>query len=125
MTRETAAEFCVRLGHRAKARRLFVGLTQEQVSALSGVNVQQIRKYETGTSEPQAWTLLQLARALECSSDFLLGRSDGESKGAMRDNAEFLADPNVAAILRRLYNMAPPQRKRAHMIIVAGEESRA
>ena len=125
MTRETAAQFCERLGHRAKARRLFVGLTQEQVSSLSGINVQQVRKYEAGESEPQAFTLLQLARALECSADFLLGRADTESKGAMRDNAEFLADPNVAAILRLLHKMDAKARKRAHMVLIAGEESRA
>jgi transcriptional regulator with XRE-family HTH domain len=125
MTRAEAVSFCERMGHRVRSRRLFLGLTQEQVSLLAGMNVQQLRKYEAGSAEPQAYTLLQLARALEYRADFLLGQDDGETKSAVTEFAEFMADKTVAAIMRRLKHMDAAARKRALMLIVAGEESRA
>lgn len=124
MTRADSAQFCVRLGHRLRARRLFLEMTQEQLAALTGLHVQQIRKYEIGESEPQAFTLLRAARALECSADYLLGRGEAEARPAMREYAELLSDPVIAAILHRLRKMNGPQRKRARMLLVAGEESR-
>lgn len=125
MTRADSIQFCERLRHQIRARRLFLGITQEDLARLTALNVQQIRKYEAGTSEPQASTLLRVARALECSADFLLGRDEREAKTAMREDTEFLIDPSVAKILRKLKPMDAKGRKRALLLLVAGEESRA
>lgn len=120
MTRTASIQFCQALGHRLRARRLFLELTQEQIAKLIGLNVQQFRKYEMGTSEPLASTVLKLARALECSADFMLGRNE---KVAMRETEQLLADRAVAAILRRLKSMDARQRKRAMLILPTGEDS--
>lgn len=50
-------------------------LTQEQLAALSGVNVRSIRSYEQGTndlSKAQGETLMMLAKALSCTVENLL-----------------------------------------------------
>jgi len=50
-------------------------LTQEQLAALSGVNVRSIRSYEQGSNElakAQGETLLMLAKTLSCSVEDLL-----------------------------------------------------
>lgn len=50
-------------------------LTQEQLAALSGVNVRSIRSYEQGTndlSKAQGETLMMLAKALSCTVEDLL-----------------------------------------------------
>lgn len=123
MTRAETAQLCERMGHRIRARRLFMELTQEQIAKLTGIHVQQVRKYETGSSEPQAFILLALARALDTSADYLLGRHDSE-RGS-KEPTSMLSEPAVAAILRRLHGMDEKGRKRALMLLIAGEESRA
>lgn len=58
-----------------KRLRQVRNLTQEQLAALSGVNVRSIRSYEQGgndISKAQGETLLMLARALNCTVEELL-----------------------------------------------------
>lgn len=58
-----------------KTIRLKRKLTQEQLAALSGVNVRTIRSYEQGTndlSKAQGESLLMLAKALNCTVEDLL-----------------------------------------------------
>ena len=39
MTRADSAQFCVRMGHRLRARRLFLEMTQEQLAALTNLKI--------------------------------------------------------------------------------------
>lgn len=58
-----------------KTLRLKRNLTQEQLSALSGVNVRTIRSYEQGSTDilkAQGESLFMLAKALNCSIEDLL-----------------------------------------------------
>jgi len=61
---------------RLKQRRQQLGLTQAGLAALSDVSQTQISKYELGENEPTAHALSQLARALNTSTDWLLGLTD-------------------------------------------------
>lgn len=125
MSRTINRKICTIIGNRIRAQRLLLGRTQDQVAKLVGLSVGQIRKYEMGESEAPAHTLLRLARALEASTDHLLGRDEREHRSATAETAALLADPSVAAILRRLRTMDAKARKRALMVMVVGEESRA
>lgn len=58
-----------------KKLRQELNLTQEQLAALSGVNVRSIRSYEQGSndlSKAQGETLMMLAKALNCTVEDLL-----------------------------------------------------
>jgi transcriptional regulator with XRE-family HTH domain len=64
---------------RLAARRIYLGLTQQRLAELVGVPFQQISKYERGQSMPTAGSLVALADSLQCSVDYLLGRTDNPS----------------------------------------------
>jgi putative transcriptional regulator len=58
-------------GSRVYKRRTEMGLTQEQVSRLTGLSQQAISQIETGATVPRVTTLVSLARALGTSIDQL------------------------------------------------------
>lgn len=64
-------------GERLQRLRLACDLTQMALAAEAGVSQQTVSGLETGTSEPSAATLAELADALGVSMDFLYrGRED-------------------------------------------------
>jgi transcriptional regulator with XRE-family HTH domain len=48
------------------------GLTQQGLADASGIHVQQIKRYEAGSSEPSAEALRKIARTFAISTDWLL-----------------------------------------------------
>lgn len=61
-------DFSKRLAATRKAR----GLTQDALAQAAGINVSQIRRYETTASQPSLEALRKLAVALSVSADELL-----------------------------------------------------
>lgn len=47
-------------------------LTQQGLSDATGIHVQQIKRYEAGTSQPSAEALKKIARAFSVTTDWLL-----------------------------------------------------
>lgn len=64
------------LGERLKKLRESKGLSQSQLAEEVSITKQAISKYEKDMLSPAAPTLAALADALECSTDYLLGRSE-------------------------------------------------
>jgi len=64
-------------GKRLRERREQVGLSQADVSRRTGIIQRDISRLEHGR-KPALWadTLLRLADALACATDYLLGRTD-------------------------------------------------
>jgi len=58
---------------RMSAQRERRKLSYNELAKASGISRRQIIRYETGESEPTADGIARLAKALECSSDYLLG----------------------------------------------------
>ncbi|MBS9430943.1 helix-turn-helix domain-containing protein [Photorhabdus akhurstii] len=59
-------------------------LTQQGLSDATGIHVQQIKRYEAGSSQPTADALKRLAVVLQVTSDFLLfepGEREPEDDG--------------------------------------------
>lgn len=67
------------MGFSAKviALRKARGLTQQGLADLTGIHIQQIKRYEAGTSEPSAEALRKIATSLHVTTDSLLFE-DGE-----------------------------------------------
>ena len=62
--------------NRIKELRTSISLTQSELGKVIGVNQSAIGKYERGELEPNIETIQKLADFFECSTDYLLGRSD-------------------------------------------------
>lgn len=121
MPRIRDTKFRRALGTRIRARRQWLEGTQSDLGKAIGVGWQMIQKYEAGTSEPPAGTLLRLARALKTTISALLDEPapNGASKQETADAATFLADPNVADIIVHLRRMDAKMRRSARNLILA------
>lgn len=77
------------IGSRVVALRARWGLSQGDLARLTGLYTQNISRLETATSEigVQSHTLLLLARALDCSTDYLLGLTEYSTPAKDRRSA--------------------------------------
>lgn len=78
-------------GDRVRARREQLGMTQIELAGKVGLRDQAISNIEHGKQSPNAESLTLLADSLQCSADWLLGRTDepgGYATMADLDNQE-------------------------------------
>lgn len=67
------------IGSRIKERRIFCNKTQEELGNSLHVKKQTISKYEKGINAPGAEELKILSTVLDCSVDYLVGKTDKPS----------------------------------------------
>ena len=80
------------LGERVKARRTRLGLTQEQVASAARVRRPTITELETNRRMTVSSEILKrLARALQCTADYLIGMY--EDNGELQPASMALASP--------------------------------
>jgi transcriptional regulator with XRE-family HTH domain len=58
---------------RMKQRRQFKGIAQQDLAQTLQVSQQQIARWENAANDPSADAVARLARALDCTTDWLLG----------------------------------------------------
>jgi len=58
------------VGHKLRARRTLMGMTQQEMAEATSITFQQVQKYETGKNRTSASRLFQFARLLETSIDY-------------------------------------------------------
>lgn len=81
------------------------GLTQQALAKIAGLNVVQITRWETGSSQPSLEALVKLARGLRTSTDDLLfGQDDRGPDDELRLHFEALArlDPEERQLVKGL-----------------------
>lgn len=66
----------MKFNERLKKLREEKGLTQVQLSELTGITARQIQKYEGGKARPRLDAAEMLAKALDVSTDELFGNAD-------------------------------------------------
>lgn len=66
----------MKFSERLKKIREEQGLTQVQLSELTGITTRQIQKYEGGQARPRLDAAEKIAKALNISADELLGNAD-------------------------------------------------
>lgn len=69
-------------------------MTQQELADKTGISIAQIQRYEKGKSDPTMTAAIALAKALECSLDWLAGLSD--------DTQGRVAEKDLTASQRRL-----------------------
>lgn len=72
------------LGQRLRAARLAADLTQVELAAAAGLAQATVCDFEAGRSQPSAYSLCRLCRALGVSADTLLGLAGKVPVGQMR-----------------------------------------
>src|SRR6266446_6173653 len=68
-----------RFGHRMRARRMMLGMSQTELGAALGVTFQQIQKYERGINRVSAGTLQKLAATLSVPITYFFDAPPAES----------------------------------------------
>lgn len=61
---------------RIKELRLENKLTQKQLADKVGYSASMVTRWEKGECEPTASAIVKLSKALNCTTDYLLGKSD-------------------------------------------------
>ena len=106
----------IALGAAVRIRRRSLGISQEALAEQCGVSFQQIQKYENGANRISFSRLVQIATALQCRVNDLVGVVDGMDNAAPRElgvHAQ-LALPGAPDMLAA-YEAMPPQ-ARAHLV---------
>lgn len=88
------------IGQRIKEAREIAGHTQSSLAELMGINHQQVWRWESGKYIPEAEKIASLAKALNVSSDYLLGLSD-DPKRAARESELSPQEQEIIMALRR------------------------
>ena len=57
------------------------GITEKQLSILTGINVNQISRYINSDTDPRASSILKIADALGVSTDYLLREEQDHERG--------------------------------------------
>lgn len=108
----------MRTGERIKKLRKDARLTQVQLAEKVHASSQVISNWERGYSTPTAEDAKALAKALDCSVDYLLGR-EKKQYPSWGDEAEFekwLNDPEVYKFYRE-FNDSPEERRKALLAV--------
>lgn len=94
---------------RLYSRRVAQGFNQAELAAKVGVSQSTLSKLEAGTCEPNYTVLVQLAVALDCSIDYLLGNADvKENTSTLQINL----NAEERSILSRLWKLSVSDREK-------------
>jgi len=112
-----AHEIDIEVGKRVRAVRLLRGLTQSDLGVATGVQFQQIQKYEIGKNRISCSSIALIAQVLDVPvADFFTGlpkashgAKDAEDKPKGLPN--LWRDPKAAAILAAIDKLGEQQRK--------------
>jgi transcriptional regulator with XRE-family HTH domain len=78
----------IHVGHRLRARRTLLGLSQEKVGEAMGLTFQQVQKYERGANRIGASRLWDMSRILNCPISYFFDEIDAQTDGASPRNTK-------------------------------------
>jgi transcriptional regulator with XRE-family HTH domain len=91
----------MRFGHKMRARRMMLGMSQTELGAALDVTFQQIQKYESGVNRVSACVLEELAATLRVPITYFFDghpAGNGQRDGSRMDLTAFLATPEGFAL---------------------------
>ncbi len=103
------------LGKRLRRRRRLLGLTQQQLAEVVGVQFQQIQKYECGANRLSAARLWAIAGALEVPISYFFDGLTTRADGAVverGESGEVLARKETMDLVRAYYQLGERPRRR-------------
>jgi transcriptional regulator with XRE-family HTH domain len=96
------------IGARMRARRILLGLTQQQMAELIGVTYQQAHKYEKGINRVAAGRLYQIAQALGVEVGYFYEGLQTADRVVPSPQQRMLLD-----LARNYLNIADPEHQKA------------
>ncbi len=112
-----------KLGARVRARRLEIGMVQEELAARLGVTFQQVQKYESGTNRIAASRLFKIAEILELP---VAAFFDGLGKGRDREpETDLLATPGASELVRLFVDIKSVRLRRRVLELVRALDDKA
>ena len=77
-----------KLQNRIKEERIKLGLNQEEFGKMINVSKQAVSGWENGYRTPDVETLEKLAELLNCSVDYLIGRTNEKKEEIIKINKQ-------------------------------------
>jgi transcriptional regulator with XRE-family HTH domain len=105
----------IEVGHRIRARRISLEISQETLASALGLTFQQVQKYEKGTNRVSASRLTHIAKALKIPVSALISaesESGPEVGSETGSDFEFLAQPGAIRLLRAFSRIENRELKR-------------
>lgn len=104
----------VHVGHRLRARRTLLGLSQEKVGEAMGLTFQQVQKYERGANRIGASRLWDMSRILNCPISYFFEDLDGKAaqSGASSNDDDPLIQRETLELVRAYYAITNSQVRR-------------
>ena len=81
------------VGRRVKARRMLLGMTQEELADQLGVTFQQVQKYEKGVNRVSASRLLQLSNVLRVPVQYFFDECPAEETRGKKKRQDAVGEP--------------------------------
>ncbi|USQ95281.1 helix-turn-helix domain-containing protein [Caulobacter sp. RL271] len=102
----------IHVGRLVRARRLALGVSQQDLAEALGVSFQQVQKYESGTNRISASKLYKAARALNASpSAFFEGLETAGDASVLTPFADFMAAPSSNRLAVVYPQLTPVQQR--------------
>lgn len=99
------------IGDRVRYRRNLIKMTQSELGGKIGTSFQQIQKYEKGMNRISGSRLLQIAEALGCSLEDLLGRTSA-TPAKSNPFTKFAASKDGIAIIEAMSKISSSRMRR-------------
>ncbi len=115
MQKKSPTEIDRHIGHRVRARRTMLGMSQEKLAEALGLTFQQVQKYEKGVNRIGASRLLHIAGVLDVNIDFFFEGIPGLRAGGYSDDslmAEFLTRPESDRLVRGFLKLKDDEARR-------------
>lgn len=99
------------VGARIRARRIYIGVSQQSLAAKLGLTFQQIQKYENGSNRISASRLKAVADALGVAPEYFFPSLDGGAdppSEAERHWQQRFGDPEALELVRYYYAIRDP-----------------
>ena len=101
----------VHVGKKIRQRRWMLGMSQQQLADLVGVNFQQIQKYEKATNRISASRMWDVAAALEVPVEFFFTGMDETAEPEEVWGEEVFFEKKEAMKLVRAYYQIPAEQR--------------
>jgi transcriptional regulator with XRE-family HTH domain len=101
----------VHVGHKLRARRTLLGLSQEKVGEAMGLTFQQVQKYERGANRIGASRLWDMSRILNCPISYFFedidaqAAADGSVQEVRNNEDDPLIQRETLELVRAYYNI--------------------
>ena len=110
----------VRVGHRIKARRVDLKLSQTALADYLGITFQQVQKYEKGSNRVGASRLTQIANFLKVSPSYFFESISVIADENLRGVEAFLASKDGMDLIRAMRKVEQKQTRRQIALLVEG-----